>query len=568
MAGLPGLSKNWPGAAWPPRRQCKRKLDNPQSQSARASLKATAVLRLASVRCIVACVVFAVTPLFSGLLPSAALGGSDIGGPAIASTYGADVSGTADATAALSKCLAAATAGGTCTVDRGGTVKVLSDLTIPAQTTLDCGATFTDMNNNLTGPAIHLDPAHSIRFGGTQAAIHNCLIIPDSMTFPQSDSGGWRGTAISTQGYASPEIVNTEIVGFDTCVNAYNSGRILIRRNVLDCTGSTEGSLVTGGESDSGFVEDLKLQVVGTLATCPARMRRGIGWYWHNATSGGVFADNVVAQDFQTADYYFSNVNNLLAGTLWADFASADGCPRGQSVGVLWDSINNAHVSHLDLNGVQTGLLLKGNQQHATNTIDDLMLNGIGEDCIVVTAAGHLNISSLHTNQTTAGNCGRYAVNYNDKQNASFVSIAKGTLTGVHGGTSPYVYTAYAASPGWQLQLGAIVSDLPPGSPLVGGAVLPGPQTIASGTTLALRPGQCSFMCTVSGINSITAISGVSPGDTVTLQFQAAMRVVNGNNIRLSGKQDFVTQSGSLLRMICNSLDGVHVTCTEMSRSF
>lgn len=505
--------------------------------------------------------------------------------PLMISTFGADLTGTNDATTALNNCLGAAGAGGTCTIDRGAIIKALGNVAVPAQTTLDCGVTFTDVNS-LAGPSIRLDPLHSILFSGNNAAVHNCEIVPNGMTFPQTSSSAWTGTAINTQGNGSVEIINTQIVGFDVCVNGYGSSRPVYKRVYMDCNGGaatggtttppTSATFVTGNEVDAGFVTDVKIQVIGTGATCPARERQGTGWYAHDSLAGGVFADNVVVQDNQTFQYYLKNYNNFMGGHIWADYDSAGGCAIGSSVGAAFNNVNTAHFDHLNINGTQTGLKDFGDTTNTQSVeISDLFLNGIGQDCVVVggtsSSAGQLTLDTFRTNVSTVpAPCGRYAINYADDGLTSFVKINHGNMYDVNGGISPYVFftpNSNAPSPGWQVQIGNITTDLPAGSALIGGNVLPGPQGIASAAALAVKPFQCSYMCSVSGTTSITSITGVSPGDEVTLQFQGILTVTNGNNLRLAGNANFTTGAGSLLVLKCNSLNGTSVVCIEVSRS-
>jgi hypothetical protein len=484
------------------------------------------------------------------------------------SGYGADLTGATDATAAVQNCLNAAGAGGVCKIDPGGIVKLIGDLTVPAQTTLDCGATFPDIYS-LPGAGIRLDPTKSILLGGTSSTVRNCLIVPNGMTFPQADSAGFIGTAINTQGSTSIEIENVEILGFDACINGYGSSRPRYTRIYMDCNGVTNGgAFITGNEVDAGSVRDVKLQVIGTAASCPGRLRQGTGWFMHDSPSGGIFADNVVVQDFQVANYYIKNYNNFMGGRIWSDYASAAGCTIGTTKGFILDNSSDIHIDHLNLNGTQTGLVLQNFASSGYSTyIGDLFINGIGQDCVLINGGGHLTVDSIRTNTVASPlSCGRYAVNYNDSTSSSFIKINRGNLFYVNGGASPYIGTAYNTSPGVQLQLGTIVTDLPPGAAMVGGAAQPRPPTVASAATLALKPGQCAFLCTVSGSTTITAITGASSGDDIVLEFQGSITVSHTSTLHLSGNRDLSAVAGTLLHLRCASYNGTTVVCSEIGR--
>lgn len=486
--------------------------------------------------------------------------------------FGADPTGTSDSTAAANACLAAA-AGGTCR-GAGGVYKFLGDVTIPANTTLDMGATFPDLT--LSGPRILLSASQSILFGGVNAALKNFLIVPTGMAFPQSGSSAWTGTALNTQGNGSVQIEDGEIVGFDVCLNGYGTSRPVYKHVYMDCNGGaasggtgsppTSATLITGNEVDAGFIEDVKLQVVGTAATCPNRERQGTGWYSHDSPSGGVFADNIVVQDYQTANYYLKNYNNFMAGRIWADYDTAGGCVAGASISAVLDNVNAFHADHISINGTATGIIAKNAGSSGQSIyIEDLFLNFVQGDCVVLGSAGQVSIGLMRTN--AAAGCGAYAVNYVDAISSTVLKILQGSLYDVHGGASPYIYNNYNVSPGVQLQLGNIVTDLPAGSALVGGAIQPNPPTIASAATLALAPNQCSFMCAISGTTNITSLSGVSSGDIILLEFQGVLTLVNGNNIEIPGGINFTTSAGSIVTFACNSFNGSVVVCTVTSTS-
>ena len=364
-----------------------------------------------------------------------------LSGPASTpSDYGADVTGIMDSTAALNACLTAVGPGGTCKVNRGATLMLLGNVTVPDRTTLDCGFDSAFYAVTLSGPALHLDSGHSILFGPS-ATVQNCLIVPNGMVFPQPSSSGYAGTAINTQGSIAPKVVNTTIVGFDTAINAYGSNGIYLDQIYADGNGVTNGGvIVTGNNGDSGFIVNTKIQVLGTSTGCPARLRPGTGLFLNS--DGGEFLDNIVSQDFQVADFRFNNTAAIMAGRLWADFNFAGGCPRGTSVGMLLYSTNAIHITHLDLDGMQTGLVILTDDDETTTYLGSVFLNIIGGDGIQIGSGSHgggyVHINDLRTN-ANAVNVGGYAINYLDYTYGASLTLDQAFLVGVNGITAPYI---------------------------------------------------------------------------------------------------------------------------------
>lgn len=408
------------------------------------------------------------------------------------SAFGADITGATDATAGISACLAAAGPGGTCFADRGAKLRILENLSIPAQTTFDCGlSAMTDLNPPLVtsslGPTLRLSPGKSILMAGTSARVQNCLVIPDGMSFPQTSAGGWTGTAINTQSITNPQVINTTIVGFDTAINATGSQRAQIEHVYADGSGVTNGGVILAGNGgDLAQVTNLKIQVLGTATTCPARIRPGTGL----KVTGSAWLDNVIAQDFQVTDFNISDVGSILAGRLWADYDSADGCARGTSTGMIISNAQDVHIGHLDLNGMQTGAVVSNQGAQQSTHIDDVFLNLIGQDGIVIGAAsgtgtqqsaGLVQVDMIRTNQGL-NNVGRYAVNYIDASNYSFFKLGGGNLWSINdsggGGTAPYIHipaTVLAA----KIDIAEkVVSDL------TNWSYLWGPPTLQSSTGL------------------------------------------------------------------------------------
>jgi len=329
--------------------------------------------------------------------------------------YGAKGDGMSVDTAAVQACLNAAQDGGTCLISPKARHNLTGGITIPRAATLDCGLhSPTDLTPPMMastgfGPALLLDATHPITFADTSGRIRNCLIVPVGMTFPQASASGWTGTAIDTNGKVNPQIVNTTIVGFDTCINTNTNGgsqRAYIYHVYADCNGvANRGSVIAGNNGDIATLTDVKLQVLGTSVACPNRLRAGTGL----KLVGLAFVDNLVVQDFEVADVNIESTAGIFMGRVWLDFDVNDGCARGSSIGMFVSNVEDLDIEHLDVNGVQNGIQIAGQNGVRSVHIHDLWLNTIGLDGVVLglpsggasaESGGVVKIDMIRTNQS------------------------------------------------------------------------------------------------------------------------------------------------------------------------
>jgi hypothetical protein len=490
-----------------------------------------------------------------------------------ASGFGADLTGASDSTASIQACLdAAGVVDGTCQIDPGGKIKLLGAIRVPRHTELNCGLTVADSEEVPAGfallPAIMLDTTQTISAGGVGAAIDHCLIYRNGMNFPAADSSAYTGVAVSAAGQSNFTMRDDVVLGFDTCIDAYGANRIYLEHDYLDCNGAANGALRTGGNTDGGFIKDLKIQPLGTgNGSCTGSMRDGTGWKLQS--DSGEFADKIVVQNFKQQDVWWNLSGGTMVGSLWVDDLGAviPGCVGLKTVGIKIDRPNAIHISHLDVNSAYQGLVVTSVSPWSTVHIGDLFLNQVENDCVVLggagTPGGQLTIDFVGSNQAAPIVCGRYAFNYADTTGLSTLRIYAGSLTKTNGGATPYVNVAAPIAIGAQLQIGHISSDLPPGAPLIGGSAL-GCVQIASAAMLNLS-GHADCW-TVTGTTSITALGGVWGGRELTLIFTRPLTLTNGNNIALADGRDFVTAKGSLIRLFCYAPAGGAV-CKEIARS-
>ena len=444
------------------------------------------------------------------------------GVPANPVWWGADVTGSSDATTAAQNCLNGVGAGGTCAAPPSAKLKILGNLTIPASTTLSCGSSLFDGNqppSNLSSlPAIMLDSGHSISAGGYAAAVRNCFIYRNGMTFPAANSSAFAGIALQDANNGSFTVVDDLIVGFATCIYATGVRPYLVH-DYVDCAGATSGTPyaaveIDNGNTDIGYIDKLKIQPIATgNALCPSvSLRPGTGL----RINGINFVGDAVVQNFQVADIEIDSF--VQVDKLWTDYYP--GCTQGTSVGLEIGAGGQIFVNQAILNGSHTGLLLTNNDGiGASSAIGSLFLNEIGQDCIVVGGTGvnggFTAINFLATNAGATVDCGRYLVNYLDTTISSRLDVLDGNAFLINGGAAPYFKTTISGpSLGAHLNVAHLRTDLAAGTnPFSGFAALTGAapslQGVAPtlGTVTGLGSGSAALFAGSDVIKGVVTLS-------------------------------------------------------------
>lgn len=286
-------------------------------------------------------------PTVTGLAHASAIpspGTASSGLPAIlgrvlsVADFGAVCNGTTDDSAAFQ---AAATA------DAGGVILaptarclISGAVTLPADTQLRCqgappGAPESSALNTL--PAIMINPGvGSITASGDGASIKDCLILASGITYPVATEPTWTGTALADGGNGDFSLIDDTIVGFNTDVKI-TGARPYLDRVYLDGTGTGTDQAVLEldvGNTDSGYIRDVKIQPIGTVNSCTAGPRAGTGLRVGGSPIGaaGVWLNNIVVQNYATYDYDFEN--SAILGNIWADDQNANCSATLENIGV------------------------------------------------------------------------------------------------------------------------------------------------------------------------------------------------------------------------------------------
>jgi hypothetical protein len=149
-------------------------------------------------------------------------------------SFGAVGNGTTDDHVAFQNALNSfGTKGGTLYLPSGYSYYVNATLTVPNNVTIQGPYSFVGSPSTQSSPqnyaamsAIILATTHTISLGYS-AGIQGCLIYPYGMTFPQTSSSSWTGTAVTIAG-DDTFILNSMIIGFNQGVisNGYDRHHI------------------------------------------------------------------------------------------------------------------------------------------------------------------------------------------------------------------------------------------------------------------------------------------------------------------------------------------------------
>jgi hypothetical protein len=441
------------------------------------------------------------------LLNSIGTGG---GSGKFVSQFGGDLTGTADATGSLDTCLTSVGPGGVCTVDAGGKLLLLGNVSIPANTTLDCGWTFKNQAENpaafATMPALRLDSSHTIAAAGEGAGIRNCLIYRNGMPLPSTNSSAFVGLAVSDGGFADFAVTDSVIGGFDTCV--YITGkRPWLQRLYTDCNGVSKAAVeLDVGNTDRGFAQDIKAQIMFTAGpACTAAVRAGTGVRVAGTPLGaaGVSLDDIGVLGYAT-DFEFKN--EALIGTIWADHVGS-ACGFGSTIAVQIDYGVAIFANQIFTNQTNTGVLdLSGG---AVSYIGYLQVCCSGGDAVALGNASAPGV--MIVGELIVGGVAGYAVdalNPGSSINANYANLQQ-----VHGSVVPYFGTttvpilSNTVSNG--IYVASLVTDQSPGANLYAAGYQAGPGSAGMLTNVAMAIG--------AGTGLGTGSAALQPGSGATV---------------------------------------------------
>lgn len=457
--------------------------------------------------------------------------------------YGAAGNGTSDDATPLTNAMAAlGTSGGTVMLSCAKNYAILSNVTIPANVTVQqCrhgapwGNPGVDWSTSpiANNPHINLSSAVSITLSSNSG--FTGTILRSGMTIPVQTAAAYAGTALklATGGGANDVQINALIIGFATCVDGSNGGDR--QRWTIECDGnpaSSVGSVIVGPSFDTSrmIIRTYPWGTVGYGGGSGGTLTRtGIGTQ--------ILASNQDDTQFDVMDFgHATALSSAAAGNMhfrriWADNNS------GNSV-----VFTNGGATIIDAMWVYSGMGAVINGPGSFNINSYYCNTGAvaSAQCLFVgsgTNVVSVNIANLDIEASTAYGIGLAST-------FARVSVGNAILRGI--GTAAYIAAASGGTSD-QIQIKNITStDIAAGGSIIGGNsnALP---SIASAAALPITAGYDHFQ--VTGTTNITSIQGTWNDRRIVLTFSGVLTVTNGAGLALTGGANFVTSAGATIAL-------------------
>ena len=491
----------------------------------------------------------------------------------------------------------------------------LSNLTVPA------GVTFRQClqrpdnlagNNSTSGystmGAVLLSSSGTISLG-YNSGLANMAIFPSGMSFPQSSSSSFAGTAITFTA-DEPYLNNMLVVGFNTLVA--ESGTAIGRYNIEGFYGDgNNGILITLPSYDSSVIRDLHLWPFASqpYVTWAALSRSGYGLEL-STIQADLRLDNALAFGY-LKNFYLNNTGGISAGKIWSDgivgpsSANAVSITNGTKAltgsGTTWSTAGTGQLytgSFVYLSGGQytvssvnsdTSITLTSNYTGSTLSsapytsayansigidiegsssefsIDQLWLWGSNTGALFNGGTGStIKIGEVYANGNAADAIdiysgsivmpnvdieatGGWAINAASASPTTSYVYARGTTASVN----EQLYNGLVSVPSGAISNNldiALTSNAAAGVTLFASNAV-GYQTVASSSTVALPPFGSNY--TITGTITVNTISGGWGGRRIVLNFSGVLTVSNSGNVNLSSS--YTSSAGSYLELIYDS---------------
>jgi hypothetical protein len=371
--------------------------------------------------------------------------------------WGADITGASDSTSAVNKCLVIAAnngTGGQCYLPETGIIYLASSITLQPGSSIVCQSNnYGWPSNNLSGTIfnsmsqIRLASTATIH-GNNSSRISGCMIAPQGMTFPQTSSASWTGTAIdlpgSTSHYNDFSLENLLVMGFGTCFNSTSTvvSRSKFKNLNLDCN----SGLLQGTSDDNSDFYNIHVWPwataaavnAGTVAASVGFPRSGYGLQFTGTLQDGTHITGFSLSFGHTINLYI-DAPSLNVESFWSD------TPNGTS-GAAYGVYVTSNASGFTADTIYTagsGYGSNSIQAMSINApfsqIGNLYLNGsVLTNCLSVgpTYASHVQIANLQITNCNIGSSGPVAAIGN---NGVQLNVGSFDFTqGASGGTRTY----------------------------------------------------------------------------------------------------------------------------------
>jgi hypothetical protein len=455
--------------------------------------------------------------------------------------FGAKGDDSTDDTAAFQATANALSLGGTFAAPDGYTFYLNGTLTLPVGVSLkgpysNIGAP----GNNSSAPygslsSIRLGTSGGITMSGG-SVLDGCLIIPQGMTFPQSSSSAWTGTAITVAG-DDATVMNSMIMGFALGVTSNGFQRL----RVNSCNMDNVAGIFLTNSLDTPILFQVHMWPFATIAsTAPATrlLRSGTAFSFVSNDDNGMVT-NCFAFGYEVG-FNISSCQSMTFTACGADnFSSPPVQPLGFSV---TGASQDTNFIGCQASAMYIGFFIT----ETTNTNVQTRLS----DCAIWACTQHgIDID--------AGAFGDVSISGGIlRDNAIGVTVNSATprvfLSNVDFYNNANQINLLVTSATVYIDADCTFGALPPGNaPVNSNLICP---TIASAAGLNLLPNDNFF--NISGTATIAAINGGWARRTVTLFFEASLTVTNSTgatgDIRLAGGTNFSAVTGSTLVLTHN----------------
>lgn len=475
--------------------------------------------------------------------------------------YGAVGNGTHDDTIAIQSALAIVSAGGggVVHIPYGLTCLITSNTTIPSNVVLTGGGIIKgNPGNNSSAPylsqggAIILSTSATITLSSS-AAITGLLIRPAGMTFPQTDSSTWTGTALTITGDDST-VSGCLVIGFNAAVVATGAQRPKVFDLLFDCNNGVE---VTNCLDIAQIHRCHGWPYANiALASKPSNWsdRSGIAYNIHDTVDWA----NIV--DCFAYNYTYGGITNNVAQTSWVNFKTdgpftvSAGTGRTGTTGLLVEGTSTStRIINPQINSAQFSVVvnvpttpgysvrISGGHLLSSGNPTTGPYNGAG----LFVISGHVTVGSTfhyHSNAIHVTNATSIVKVTNE---CYFDSVAQVILLDVP------TNNVFLDNP----TMGAGIN---PGQTIVVGSTLTPPVVSTAGSGIAL-PMNGHIFSVGTQSSQFGDISGGWLGREITLQFTAAQTVFSFadgvvSHMRLANNTNFTTAAGTTLCLYHNGV--------------
>jgi len=459
--------------------------------------------------------------------------------------YGADPTGVADSTTALTNAIAAAGIGGTVAISYGDKYLINSNLTINNNVSIlgpnSFVGTMTSNSESASyaslGGALILNSAATITVNAG-ASIKGFLIYCSGMTFPATDSSSFAGTAI-TIGGDDATISDCMILGFVQGITSNGFQRL----SCIDVRGDNVAGIYINNSQDTARIVRCHMWpfAVFRAGVTAAQMQRSGAAYKIDSSNDWAIFDKCLSYGYATG--FIANSSDSVTFLMCEADNTALGFGVGfQATGTCVDLLFQSCRAAAQIQGFQIS-----------------MTAGAGVIARVAECTAWGNTThGLLVAAASGGDCQIMGGEF--RNNPNHISIASATplvdIDNVRFDTSSIIYNISVSTT--NVRIGAFnnYGGLAAGGQPVGTVANAAVPSVASASAISLPPNATDVI--ITGTTGIGTINAGWAGRVVTLYFSAALSVFSStgaaNAVKLNSGATFTAAANSTLTIRHNGV--------------